>query len=189
MTVLRQADRRWSTLLLGDGSSTIGGAGCVLVSLVQIAIELETRPGMLPPHANEACRKAKAFDGSMLRVHDAAPVLGLDAPLSQRVVTADGATRKDLMTALEAVIGDGGCALLRVRYLGPDGKDRGHTISCVSLPSTDIPSIFEALCRDPAPGCDVRLMVPDLIGISPWGKGDLKRYTVTGVRPVRRAAV
>jgi hypothetical protein len=181
---LAQADRRWGSLKLGIGDATIGGAGCVLVSLVEAARFLETRPGLLPPHANEQARQAGCFDGSLIRVHDAAPLFGLSAPLSQRVVTYEEpkATPKDLVATIEGVIGDGGVALLRVQH------DKGqHTILCTNL-REGAGGLVEMVCTDSAPGTQIILSFPELAGLSVWKKGDVRRYRVIGVRPVRRAA-
>jgi hypothetical protein len=181
---LAQNDRRWGSIKLGDGDATIGGAGCVLVALVEAARFLETRPaGLLPPHANEQARQAHAFYESQLIVHQAAPLFGLTAPLAERVQAGTGVTAKDLATALEGVLADGGVAMLRVAH------DKGeHTVLCTRLVNTDMNGGVEAECTDSAPGTVIRLAFPELVGTVMWKKGDVRRYRVLGVRPIRRAA-
>lgn len=178
--VLYQADSRWSQLRLGDGPSTIGKAGCLLTCLTMAARILGTRPALIPPHANKAFQDAAVYDGDRLRVHDAAPVLGLLAPLSERVVGQPGDPH--LKDALRDAFGQDGLAILHVDYDGtkPGGDVSGdHFILAAGWnPST-------VLCNDPAVG-RMSLSWPLLEGLAVWGKTDRRLYCVVGVRPIRR---
>ena len=178
--VLYQADSRWSQIALGSGPSTIGRGGCLLVCLTMAARRLQTRPALIPPHANKQFQDAAVYDGDRLRIHDAAPVLGLLAPLSERVTGQPGSTQ--IKDAVRDAFGADGLAILHVDYDGdkPGGDVEGdHFILAVEM----LPSSI--VCHDPAVG-RVVLSWPMLEGLAVWGKTDRRLYCVVGVRPIRR---
>jgi hypothetical protein len=185
MTPLYQADSRWTSLLLGNGPSTIGKGGCLLVCLTMAARELGTHPAVLPPHVNARLLAARCFDGDMLRVHDAADVLGLVAPLFERVSLDDKekpATADDVAAALGLAM-RAGLAILHVDHDSAKAKGDAkgdHFILAVTLEKGDV------MCLDPAIG-RVVLGFPELDGLAVWGKGDVRNYRVRAVRPIRRA--
>ena len=177
---LYQADSRWSTITLGAGPSTIGRAGCLLVCLVMAARRLQTRPALIPPHANKAFQDAAVYDGDRLRVHDAAPVLGLVAPLSERVTGNPGSAQ--IKDTVRDAFGADGLAILHVDYDGdkPGGDiDGDHFILAVEMTPSSV------VCLDPAVG-RVVLSWPMLEGLAVWGKTDRRLYCVVGARPIRR---
>jgi len=186
-TVLFQNDKRWGSMLLGEGPSTIGKGGCLLTCLTMAARELGTHPGVIPPHVNQRLVAAGAFDGDLLRVHDAAEALGLVAPLFERVSLDDDqkpAEREDLAAALSLAM-KAGLAILHVDH--DSAKARGdaqgdHFVLAVKLEKGDV------LCLDPAVG-RVVLGYPELDGLAVWKPGDIRTYRVRAVRPIRRGAV
>ena len=178
--LLYQADSRWSTILLGAGPSTIGRGGCLLCCLTMAARRLQTRPALIPPHANKQFQDAAVYDGDRLRIHDAAPVLGLLAPLSERVMGRPGDPH--IKDAIRDAFGADGLAVLHVDYDGekPGGDvDGDHFVLAVELTPTSV------VCLDPAVG-RVTLSWPVLEGVAVWGKVDRRAYCVVGVRPIRR---
>lgn len=179
MKVLAQADPRWSKALLGDGTATIGRAGCVLASLVEAARRKAGRDDVSIPMLNEMAIAAGAFNGSELRVDDAAQLVGLDAPYADRVSASPGDPR--LVRALERCLADpDGGALVRVDHNG-DGKG-DHTIFVYGW-SPNTPKAI--LCTDSAPAKTVQLSFPALTVTVPWGKV-AKHYRVVAVHPIRK---
>lgn len=177
---LYQADNRWSQITLGAGPSTIGRGGCLLTCLSMAARILGTRPSLIPPHANKAFQDASVYDGDRLRIHDAAPVLGLLAPLSERVASSPGDAH--IKDAIRDAFGADGLAILHVDYDGnkPGGDVGGdHFILAVEKQPSAI------ICYDPAVG-RVSLSWPLLEGLAVWSKTDRRLYCVVGVRPIRR---
>lgn len=181
---LRQNDQRWGSIMLGDGPSTIGRSGCLLVCVVEAARYFGTRPDLLPPHLNEAARQAGAFVGDKLIVGKAAELVGLDAPADKRMTVADG----PLADALLGVLGKG-CAVVHVDHDGQraDGDPEGdHFLLAVKVVHADgAPPHVE--CCDPATGVLVWLSLPDLEATARWGKV-VKRYRAVSVRPIGRAS-
>lgn len=181
---LYQSDKHWSGVTLGEGPSTIGRGGCLLCCLTMAARELGTRPSLLPVHANLEFLDAGAFHGDALVIHLAAPTIGLDAPLADRVKAPPGSGA--LRDAVEDAIFAGGLAILHVDHDGdrPGGDaDGDHFVLAHKIEGNRLH------CLDPAVG-RVLLSWPGLESVSDvvWGKGDHRRYHVLAVRPVRRAA-
>lgn len=178
---LYQADGRWSSIRLGGGPSTIGRGGCLLTCLTMAARILGTRPGLIPPHANKAFQDAKAFDGDLLRIHDAAPVLGLLAPLSERVVGHPGDTQ--IKDCVRDALGVDGLAIMHVDHdatrIGGDASGDHFILARLIQGGAFL------VCLDPAVG-RVSLTWPELEGVAVWGKNDRRVYRVVGVRPIRR---
>lgn len=77
-TFLRQADDRWRGNRLGLGTSTYGGAACLLMSITDAARHL-LGSDLDPRDLNDACVKAGAFVDSGLIVDKAAAIAGLRA--------------------------------------------------------------------------------------------------------------
>ena len=172
---LAQADKRWGSIVLGDGPSSIGRSGCLLVCLTEAARRLAGRPDLLPPHANEVCRQAGAFFGASLVVREAAKVLGLESPDDEKV-TAEG----DLALALETAL-ERGCAVVHV------DKDADGTGDHFVLATSFAGDPRHVECLDPATGVPVWLSWPDLAATARWGKV-VKQYRAVSVRPIRARA-
>ncbi len=180
---IRQADQRWSTILLGDGPATIGRAGCLLVCLVESARLLAGRPDLLPPHANELCRQVGAFFGSALVVREAAKALGLESPDDEKV-DSDG----DMADALERALAKGH-AVVHVDHdsAREDGDPEGdHFLLAVGF-ARPAGGPLHVECYDPATGVPVWLSWPDLAATARWGKR-IKQYRAVSVRPLRARA-
>ena len=172
MVPLYQADKRWSGIILGHGPSTIGRAGCVLVSLTVAARTLGTRPDLLPPHLNVAAVVAGAFAGDELIVPRAALACGLLA--DEHAVMAEPG-HASLVDAVAKALATG-LALLRVDINLDGGGD--HTILAGAIGSGGVDCVCPAVGR-------VRLS-PALEATVSWGKAGVKKYRVVGVRGVRR---
>lgn len=166
---LAQNDRRWGSIVLGNGPSSIGRSGCLLVCLTEAARRLAGRPDLLPPHANEICRQVGAFFGASLVVPEAARALGLEV---DEKVTAEG----DLADAVERAL-ELGCAIVHVDHdADPEGD---HFLLATSFAGE--PRHVE--CLDPATGVPVWLSWPDLKATTRWGK-TVKQYRAISVRPI-----
>lgn len=176
--VLWQNSPQWGSLKLGMGASTIGRGGCLLTCLTEAARLLAGRPGLLPPHANEICKGAKAFQASLLILEPAAKALGLECPASERVDGKPGDSHLNdaLLTALER-----GFAVIHVDHDGLDGGD--HFI--LATGKSDGGNI---VCRDPALATLVALQWPSLEAAVRWGQKP-KTYRVVSVRPLRAQPV
>lgn len=70
MQYLNQRDKRWSSIKLGFGTSTIGSHGCFLTCLSMIVDKT-------PPEVNEILKKAGAFYKDLIISDKAAAALGL----------------------------------------------------------------------------------------------------------------
>src|SRR5574337_675712 len=178
MTLWQNA-KPWGSQKLGNGSSTIGGAGCVLTCLCEAARLFGTKPLLTPDEANEDLKDVDgAFLGSELVLAKAAPVYGLECPTGGWVQAEPG--HQSLKDAFEQHLVDGVAAFVRVDIDG-DGKG-DHTILAVGRRDGAID------CLDPALAQHVYLSWPSLeVGVR-WGKRDLT-YRVVGFRPVRPAPV
>lgn len=195
MTPLYQNDRRWKDIVTGHGPSRLGATGCVVVSLTMAARELGTRAGLIPPHTNNSAIAADCFEhwdekakklvrGDELLVGKAAPIFGLEAPDDGVVAGAPGDAQ--VLEAVRAALkpdheGNApGMALLRIAFDDdPHGK---HTILATALDLyTNV-----VRCLDPAIGL-VTLGFPQIETLGVWGKGDVRKYHVVGVRPIRKA--
>lgn len=177
MRVLWQGDPRWGKALLGDGTSTIGKAGCVLTSLVEAARRIGGRPDMSIPMLNELATNAGVFSGSELVVAEAAQLVGLDA--GPRIDAAPGDQR--LRAAIEHALSrpDGG-AIVRVDHNG-DGKG-DHTIFAYGWHEGPPKAIK---CTDSAPAKVITLSWPALTATVQWGKV-AKHYRVVRVQAIRK---
>jgi len=181
MTPLYQNDRRWSSLMLGAGPSTIGRAGCVLTSLTMAARELGVRPDLLPPHANVACTLSNAFVGDELVVPQAALALGLLADEAVHGLPGDPTLATELLQRLMR-----GMAILRIDIdLNGTGD---HSILAVSRNQD---GTINCLC----PAVGRVALGADLMATVDWGHKDkvttrwvpdLKKYRVVGVRGLAR---
>lgn len=184
---LRQADERWSSILLGDGPGRIGRSGCLLVVLTQAARHMGTRPDLLPPHLNEQARQAHAFKGDRLVVPDAARLVGLVTDPATWTNAAH--TPEEHRQAITGSLGGGaaaGCCILHVDHdeTKPGGDLEGdHFVLGVELSGPPA----RVICADPATGRMEWIGWDDLQGAVLWGKAT-KRYRVRGVRPLRVAS-
>lgn len=165
----------WGKQKLGNGDSTIGGAGCVLTCLCEAARLFKTRPLLTPDEANEKLLGVEgAFLGSNLVLAKAAPAFGLECPEAGWVQAQPG--HPSLKDAFDHGLVDGVAAFVRVDM---DGDGQGdHTILAVGRRDNAID------CIDPALAQHVLLSWPSLeVGVR-WGKRDVM-YRVVGFRPVR----
>ena len=181
---LYQADAHWSGLTLGDGPSTIGKSGCLLVCLTLAARELGALPSLLPPHANLLCLQARAFSGDALVVHLAAAALDVESPVKEVVKAPVGSGA--LIDAVSDALTANSLAILHVDHDAerPNGDvDGDHFILAYQIKGDRL------LCYDPAVG-RVQLAWPGLtsVGDVVWGPRDFRRYHVVAVRPIRKAA-
>lgn len=186
-TVFHQWDPKFRGTRLGFGPATFWGGGCVLFSIVHAARACGASPALDPLHANEMLRKAKAFDRDELRIHDAAPVFGMEAPLDERYPKV-GEARPDDDGLSDALINCEGFALLRV-HLFVEGVDRGgHTVFAHDAIALEGGALeLEVADSASAKGCE-RIAWPDLTGDVRWTDKLAYRYRVVSVRPIRRKA-
>lgn len=187
--VLAQGDVRWRGLQLGNGALRVGGHGCLLVALTQAVRELKVQPDALPPHVQEACRRARAFGpaSSNLTLPTAAEAVGLSSPLRARVDSEDASV---LARALEQALETGGLAILQVDH----DRDRAggdmppdHFVLATGFRTSGIGGRLELAVLDPATGREELLLWPTLTGNVRWSALDVRTYRVLSVRPVHRA--
>lgn len=179
-----QTDGRWDSLILGLGDTTFGWGACLLCDLCDAARRLGTWPDVIPPHANNALKRAPgAFLGSNLVVDKAAPVLGLSSPQSELVVGAAGDPA--LAKAAAAMLDAGDLLLLHVDFDRRDPPEH-FILGTERLPDGRI------LCSDPA--IDTAVLTPDTLeglqtgnlpGPRKGWPGGPRIYRVRGVRPLR----
>ena len=164
---LRQADPRWSKVMLGFGPGTIGKFGCALVSICQAGKFLRNVE-FLPPHLNAMGRSAKAFKGELV-IWD---ILGRAAGLDVRsIIVGDGLT-----AAIAATLRSKGVCLLHVDHKGDERGD--HWVLAHSMTDTN-----DFICSCSAIGDDVIVSKETLRGSTTWGN-EPKVYAVRGARPV-----
>lgn len=159
MTVYRQADDRWSQAVLGEGPSTIGRSGCLLVCLA-MAREHILGCELAPLEANERCLAAGAYHRSLLIVPRAAEALGL-ALVERLGGPGQPAPSLEAMRALvDEALSAGGVAVLHVDHDARGGGD--HFVLIYDRAGAGY------LAADPAPGTSITLDA-DLRGRSRWG--------------------
>lgn len=163
----RQADPRWSKVMLGFGPGNIGRFGCALVSVCQAAKFLRGVE-LLPPHLNAMGRAAKAFRGELVIWDVLGRVAGLDV---RPIVTADG-----LLSSISTTLRDKGACLLHVDHKNDERGD--HWVLAHGL--TDV---GDFICSCSAVGDDVIISRETLRGSTTWGN-EPKTYAVRGARPV-----
>lgn len=172
-----QNDSRWGKLTLGNGDATIGSGGCLLCTLCEAARICGTWPDVIPPHANEALRKASgAFVGSELVLAAAAPVFGLESPANELVSGAPG--DPSLALAVARILKAGELAILHVDF--HKSGQPSHFVLCSEAMTDGI-----LWCTDAAVG-QVTLDPNKLDGIAKWPEGP-RIYRAFSVRPVRAA--
>lgn len=175
---LWQNDKRWGSLRLGDGQSTIGHAGCLLTLLCEAASRQAGRTGITPPHANEALRKAGAFSGSNLIVELAARALGMESPAEEKVKGLPGDDK--LQIALSGALSRG----MAIVHVDHDGDGVGnHFILAISMSAMGAKHMYVE-CTDSALAKTVRLSWPGLSAQVEWA-GVPKTYRAVSVRPLR----
>lgn len=167
--------------LVGDGTSSMAAAGCLVSSLDMIGIYLGAIDATVNPgEANRRMKKIPgAFSGSNLVMHLGARALGLEAPASERIKSAFGDPRlkKLLISTLEA----GDCAVVHVSTDG-DPKDGGeHFIAAYRIEGDDV------VCADSALGAPVHIPLATLEKRVMWRNKE-KIYQIVSVAPVRKAS-
>ena len=164
---LRQADPRWSKVVLGFGPGTIGRYGCVLTCLCHAAKFLRGVE-LLPPHLNAMGQQAKAFKGELIIWGLIQRHAGLDI---KSPMTGD-----ELAATIHTALRAKGCCLLHVDHKNDERGD--HWILAHSLSD-----IGDFICSDPATGDDVIISKDTLRGATTW-VNEPKVYTVRVARPV-----
>lgn len=163
----RQADPRWSKVMLGFGPGTIGRYGCALVSICQAAGFLRNVE-LLPPHLNAMGRDSKAFQGELIIWASIGRAAGLDI---RSLVVGDG-----LKNTIAATIRDKGVCLLHVDHRNDERGDH-WVLAHSTTPDGDF------ICSCSAVGDDVIISKETLKGATTWGNQP-KTYAVRGARPV-----
>ena len=177
-----QGDPGWGHDQLGEGTSSMGGGGCLVTSLTMLAMYFGTKNTSLTPgQANIDMRKASAFiEGkSDLVMHRGAAVLGLEAPAEDRLKSywGDPALKKLLLDTI--ALGD--AAIIHVSTDG-DPKDGGeHFIAAFKIEGDCI------VCADPALGRPVFIPLSTMSLKVMWRDKE-KLYQIVSVAPVRVAA-
>lgn len=185
-TIFHQWDPKFRGTTLGYGPSKFWGGGCVLFALVHAARVTGASPALDPLVANEMLRKAKAFDGDELRIHDAAPVFGMEAPLEERYPKV-GETRPDDDKLTDALVNCSGLALLRVRLFTAAGEvGGGHTVLAHDAVALEGGALELEVADSAAAKGRERLAWPDLTGKIRWTESLVYEYRVVSARPIRR---
>jgi hypothetical protein len=170
----KQADPRWSAAVLGFGPSTIGRAGCMLVSLCEAARMLRGVE-MPPPMLNSAGIDRKAFLHSMAITKELGALAGLDVGEKQ---TGDIATMRGMVgETLRA----GGLVIAHVDHTGDAFGDHFVLIHADTYDGSGFRRLRYA---DPATGRDAQIDGMTLEGVTTWGTR-VKTYRIRSVRSVR----
>jgi len=116
----------WARVPLGNGSSSIGGAGCIEVSMTMAFNSYNPDTPMTPDVANGLMKSAGAFavGSSSMVLKTGANALGLDMPDDQHTQPADVAT---IHRILDKALSANALALLRV-YHGGNRTMGDHTV-------------------------------------------------------------
>lgn len=187
---LRQGDRRWRHLQLGQGKSTIGGAGCLLVTVSEAVHEVTGAP-LLPDALNAAAVEAGVYKPKRSGVPpaDLARFAGLVVD-DRRVRAAPRHTTQQMRDVILEALAHGGRAIAWVDHDSDkaNGDAEGdHFVLFARRAEADLIYI------DPMNGEPDRIMARTLTGVSVWRKprtrgpsdvGDVRVYTVRAVWPV-----
>lgn len=176
-TLIRQGDSKWKHDRLGDGTSTIGRAGCLLCCLTEAANRLGTIAHRDPRDVNVLGRTAGAFSGSNALTEKLGRCVGLQvdpridgpADVLSKIVQAKLAMHKLL--------------LLHVDHDSTKAKgdpEADHWVLAIEQNGNSIVYV------DPATGALGMLSAASLFGESGWS--DKRPYKVMGVRAVSRRA-
>lgn len=176
MSCFHQGDARWGTILLGDGPSTIGRAGCMLVLLTEAARRQTGRTTLMPPQANEILKRADAFKGDSLDAEKAARALGMECPYAERVDNPMGMVSPTKLDGQITKMLERGLCIIHVDHNGDLKGD--HFIMAIGSSGSN----FE--CLDPALARSVFLLRPVLTVAVKW-RGKEKTYRVQSIRPIR----
>ena len=172
---IRQGDPKHAAVKVGEGSSTMASAGCLVCCVREAALRLvpgETDPD--PLITNERGRKAGAFVGSNAIITMLAKAEGL---LAHPRIEGFSQMRASAMRALLAR----DCVLLHVDHDGarPHGDpEPDHFILATSIDPKGIHY------EDSATGKPGVLSTKNLSGISGWK--DQRMYKVKGLRVLSR---
>ncbi len=183
--VLRQADPQWSKDTLGNSTTTIGYAGCLLTVLTMIHNFLLS-DNITPGEANRIVRNAGGFQGALTIVPTAAQALGLSAPETLRIRGAPSGDPR-LTQLVDIALSSGGVAVCHVDH-NEGGSFSADQLS--SLSGDHFILIFGKrgdtyLAADPAPGTVIELN-SKLAGESMWGQTK-KYYNTVGAFQVHKA--
>lgn len=172
----KQADPRWSSVTLGNGPSTIGRGGCLLVCLCEAA-RLLRGVELLPSFLNQAGIERKAFIHSLAITKDLGAIAGLSVGGK---VTGDA-------TVLRGAIGETlRAGALVIAHVDHSGDIFGDHFVLIHTEGTDASGNKRLTYADPATGRDAELDARHLEGSTTWGV-QVKRYRVRSVRSVSTA--
>lgn len=174
-----QGSSAWGSDLVGNGSSSMAKAGCLVTSMTAIAFFLDTVGATMNPGVANALMKdiPGSFIGSNMKMHVAAKALNLQAPTAERTYGpwGDPAHRNALVKAIE----NGECAIVHVSTDG-DPKDGGeHFIAAYAIADGQV------LCSDPALGRSVTIPLSTMATVVMW-RDKPKQYQIVSVAPVRK---
>ena len=177
-TIYWQGDPRWGKRFLGNSSTTIGRAGCLLTTLVMASNTL-LGDDLTPDAGNVLVTDAGGFSGANLILEKAAAAFGLRAPDKDRI-------RKGSVVQMRAKIDDalrrGGFAIVHVDKDDNDVTKTGDHFVLIHSKSAN--GVYAA--ADSAPGKDTMIDAATLTGTAMWDKTP-KHYTIVGVAPVFKA--
>ena len=172
---IRQGDPKHAAVKVGEGSSTMASAGCLVCCVREAALRLvpgETDPD--PLITNERGKAVKAFVGSNAIITTLAKAEGL---LAHPRIEGFSQMRASAMRALLAK----DCVLLHVDHDGarPHGDEApDHFVLATSIDPKGIHY------EDPATGKSGVLSTLNLSGVSSWK--DQRVYKVKGLRVLSR---
>ncbi len=117
----------WSGVTLGNGPGLIGPEGCVLTSLTNAWNLFNPDALMTPDTANDIIKGAAGFIHDALIVATGAGALGINAPDAQHLKVSAGADVGSMRAVIDAALGAGGAALVRV-FHGGNHVDGDHSV-------------------------------------------------------------
>ncbi len=168
---IRQGAKPHRSAILGQGSNTIGGAGCLLCAIREAQCILVPGTSRDPRELNDLGINAGAFVGSGAIIDKLAACAGLVC--GPRIAGDTAVIRSVIMQALRA----GSLALLHVdhdskRANGDSAAD--HWVLAIALDADGI------VYADPATGGPGSLPTETLIGMSTWP--DKRVFAVRALR-------
>lgn len=187
----RQNDtKRWGGETLGLGSSTIGGAGCLLLTVGNLmGALLGDTP--LPPDLNRRLIEAGAFDAGRSGTPPARMARAAGLVVDEAGARfAPGHSVTAMAAAIRKALCAGGGCILWVDHDADkaNGDAEGdHFVAALRLDGVDV------IYADPVNGEALRLPLSTLAGASVWRRpktrgasdpGDVRSYRVRAVWPV-----
>lgn len=166
--------------LVGHGKSTMHGAGCLVTTLMSLALYMGAVDStMTPGKANQLMKAIPgAFDGSNLYMHVGAKAVGLEAPEGERIRAGWGNPK--LKQLLIDTIKAGDCAVLHVSTDGDVSDGGEHFVGAYAIEDDMI------LCTDSALGGPVLIPLATMEKRVMW-KDKQKHYQICSVAPIRPA--